>query len=101
MKVKRVSAPTLQSAFNKSQYPQMIEDGALTAVYLSNRLLPEPRPFQGPKGTRSQTIRYVDSTGEWLVEIHQYLRPDGTLGASGKQDPKRMKINGLILMLEQ
>jgi hypothetical protein len=37
-------------------------------------------------------IRYYDSHGQWLVEVHQYLRPDNTIGASGKAEPKRLRL---------
>ena len=43
-------------------------------------------------GTRSQIVRYSDETETILVYIHRYLRPDGTLGASGKSDPVMMRV---------
>lgn len=52
-----------------------------------------------PAGTRSQRIEYWESTGRELRKvafIHRYLRPDGTLGASGMPDPKRVFYNGEI-----
>jgi hypothetical protein len=72
--------------FNESQYPDMIARGQLVPEYLRDYQLkaPEKRKYPEPYGTRSQTIRYYDSNGQWVVEIHQYLRPDKTLGASGK-----------------
>jgi hypothetical protein len=40
-----------------------------------------------PFCTRSQIISYV-AGGVEIARAHRYLRPDGTLGASGKPDPK-------------
>jgi len=31
-----------------------------------------------------------------MVEIHRYLQPDGTLGASGRPDPKRVNMGDVI-----
>ena len=84
--------------FNESQYPDMIACGQLVPEYLRDYQLkaPEKRKYPEPYGTRSQTIRYYDSNGQWVVEIHQYLRPDKTLGASGKQDPKRLRFGNTV-----
>jgi hypothetical protein len=29
-----------------------------------------------------------------VAVMHQYLRPDGTIGASGQPDPKRLVVEG-------
>ena len=79
----------------------MIADGTLVPEYLRNNLLKEPdkRKYPEPHGTRSQTVRYYDSNGQWVVVVHQYLRPDGTLGASGKQDPKRLRVGNRVVIV--
>lgn len=59
---------------------------------------PNPRAGE-PPGTRSQRVEYWDSTGSELVKVatcHRYLRPDGSLGASGKPDPKRVFHDGEV-----
>ena len=33
-------------------------------------------------------VRYLDADGNVVAMVHQYLLPDGTLGASGNPDPK-------------
>lgn len=46
------------------------------------------RPKSGePFCTRSQMVSYMAGDVE-LARAHRYLRPDGSLGASGKPDPK-------------
>ena len=41
-------------------------------------------------------VSFLDSDNNELARVHQYLRPDGTIGASGKPDPKRL-LEGNIL----
>jgi len=46
-------------------------------------------------------IRYLDTLGDPVVEVFQYLRSDGTLGASGRPDPKRLWLQAEILIAER
>ena len=96
--IKYVSPNIIRRKFKDSQYPAMIAEKKLVPKYLRNKVLtnPQARRHPEPPGTRSQVIRYSDQNGNWFVEVHQYLRPDGRLGASGKPDPKRLKISGTI-----
>lgn len=91
-KVVIIPPPILRSKFNASKFSSL---QGLTAKMLRNTLLQDPEKKGEPMGTRSQFIRYSDK-GRWVVEIHQYLRPDGTLGASGRPDPKRLRLEGII-----
>lgn len=52
-----------------------------------------------PRCTRSQKIRYYEG-GKWVVTVHQYKRRDGTIGASGKPDPKRLRIGNKVYILD-
>ena len=49
-----------------------------------------------PFCTHSQMIAYRDAQGKEVARAHQYKRPDGTLGLSGKPDPKRMYAGGVV-----
>ena len=49
-----------------------------------------------PPGTRSQLLAYSDSNGQVVARVHRYLRPDGSIGASGKPDPKYLLHEGVI-----
>jgi hypothetical protein len=42
-----------------------------------------------PAGTRSQMVAYFDGLRR-VALLHRYLRPDGTVGASGMPDPKEL-----------
>lgn len=55
-----------------------------------------------PLGTVSQFLSYRDAkTGEELARVHQYQRPDGSLGGSGKPDPKRLLDDGVIYLIRE
>jgi hypothetical protein len=54
-----------------------------------------------PFCTRTQIISYDNSNQEEEARVHQYLRTDGTIGASGRPDPKRLKIGTQIYLLQK
>jgi hypothetical protein len=65
-----------------------------------SKLLKDGHPSQ-PKAkepfcTRSQIIVYFDDNGRRIAIVHQYLRTDGSLGASGKPDPYKLFHNGVL-----
>lgn len=68
---------------------------------ISHNHLKAPKPFQGPFCTHSQIIRYYDNTNWLIVEIHQFLRPDQTLGASGQPDPKRLRSGDCLYAVKK
>ena len=47
-----------------------------------------PDSADEPPGTRSLTVSYVNEVGERVFLVHFYLRSDGSIGGSGKPDPK-------------
>lgn len=55
-----------------------------------------PRGTDEPTGTRSLTISYVNEVGERVFMVHIYLRPDGSIGGSGKPDPKWLFEDGVV-----
>jgi len=95
-KLEYITEQNIRQKFNRSQYPIMISQGLLKVLFLRNTHLKEPWRKNEPYCTHSQMIRYSDDTGKWFVEVHQYLRPDNTLGGSGKADPKRLREGNII-----
>jgi len=77
----------------------MIRRKELREEIIRSSHLAAPKPFPGPFCTHSEFVRYVDSSGKLIVELHRYLRPDGSLGASGKLDPKRLRDGTTILTI--
>ena len=53
-----------------------------------------------PRGTRSQMVVYINSVNQPIALIHQYKRPDGTLGGSGKPDPKLLVHEGVLYIAD-
>ena len=100
--VRFVHACEIRRQFNNGPLPEMITQGRLQQEYLRNaHLTKESAAFANePFCTHAQTIRYVDDNGVWQVEVFQYKRADGTIGASGKPDPKRLRMGDVILVVD-
>jgi hypothetical protein len=54
-----------------------------------------------PFCTWTQEVFYIDAGNNEVARVHQYLRPDGTLGASGLPDPKEVVENGIAYRLRK
>jgi len=54
-----------------------------------------------PFCTWTQEVFYLDAANQEVARVHQYLRPDGTLGASGLPDPKQLFENGVMYRLRK
>lgn len=91
--VRRVPAWRLQKIFNRARFWERAQQGEFHQVIISEG---KNSPPHEPAGTRSQMVSYRDANGDEVARVHQYLRPDGTLGASGRPDPKRLFYNGVI-----
>jgi hypothetical protein len=97
--MKRVSARVLQQMFNSQHYWDKVKQGILVAEVKSNRHPSSPKAHE-PFCTRSQYIIYRDKSGRKIAGVHQYLRPDGTIGASGRPDPKQLFFEGTLYIVE-
>jgi hypothetical protein len=89
-----VSRQRIRALFNEGKYWRRARDGEFTLEYIYNKLA--PAGAGQPRGTKSQIVAYINSNGEQIALVHHYLRPDGTLGGSGKPDPKEL-LQGQIL----
>ena len=100
--VERVPLKIIRDIFNKSQYPKWIKNGHLVPNYIRNKHLPNPELVHEPWCTYSQLVRYCDTKGQWLVEVHQYFRSkDKSIGGHGKPDPKRLRIGDKIFIADK
>ena len=95
--LKRISAKEMCERFNTGRYWERTQAGDLTSVILEDRH-PSLTVANEPFCTRSQMVSYRDGAQE-IARVHQYLRTDGTIGASGKPDPKRLYENGILFRL--
>jgi hypothetical protein len=75
-----------------------MQAGSLTARLLADNHPSKPRAKEA-FCTRSQIVAYYDATGKRVAEVHQYLRTDGSLGAGGRPDPKRIWTNGMLYVV--
>lgn len=99
--MKPLPPPELRRVFNERQYYHKIQTGELREDLLENSHATPKRSGQ-PYCTYSQLIAYREqSSNKKVAMVHQYLRPDGTIGASGLPDPKWLICDGEILCLEQ
>jgi hypothetical protein len=81
--------------FNESEYWQRSKTGDLRAVIIRDGHPSAPKADE-PFCTRSQTIIYREPSGQRVAVVRQYLRQDGTLGASGLPDPKKLWRDGIV-----
>ena len=82
-----VPANIIRQMFNEGQYVARVESGELVHCLKKNHHL-DPPPRGEPYCTHSQIVYYCTREGATVAVVHQYMRPDGTLGASGLPDPK-------------
>ncbi len=96
--VKYIRAAELRAIFNDGRYAELVGHGELT-----EKLIREGKPSTAanePPGTRSQVVAYLDRSGKQVCIVHRYLRPDGSLGGSGRPDPKKILKDGVIYVIE-
>ncbi len=99
-----VSASSLREVFNNSQIPTMIRSGRLrprVPFDYDRRLSNMTTRRRGwPRGTRSQRITYVDENGRFVVTVHRFRTPDGSLAPGTMLDPKKMRVGDEIWQVE-
>lgn len=86
----------MRERFNSGGYWERLKSGELTAHELDRGI---PRLASEPPGTISQELSYRDADNNEVARVHQYLRPDGSIGASGRPDPKRLLQDGILYRL--
>ena len=91
----QVSPQELRRYFNNGRFWERARSGEFIEK-LDSEGHPSPKQWGEPPCTRSQIIAYLDSTGHRVAVVHQYLRKDGTLGGSGKPDPKKLYYRGVL-----
>jgi hypothetical protein len=91
-----VTSAQIRQMFNQGRYYQRLLGGELYEDIKRDSHPSAPAAHE-PQCTRSQLVIYRDTaTGEKVAHVHQYRRIDGSLGASGRPDPKRLLFNGVV-----
>lgn len=98
VRLKKVAPADIRRLFNDEHYYQKALNGELRTV-LMREGHPSPPLANEPFCTRSQVIAYLDMKGYKVAIVHQYLRPDGTIGLSGKPDPKKLFHKGTLYVV--
>jgi hypothetical protein len=93
--IRAVSLAELRRIFNDGRYYHKTQTGDLWEDVLESRHAVPYRSGQ-PPCTWSQIVAYRDNGGHKIAVVHQYVRTDKTLGASGKPDPKWLLVDGTI-----
>lgn len=93
-RVKVVPDATVRRMFNQGLYHSRLLRGEFQQRIIRSR--PAQAKLGFPPGTLSQIVAYQDSGGHTIAKVHQYLKPDGSLAASGKPDPKTLLVGGIL-----
>ncbi len=96
----RVEQDEMRKIFNEGRYWEKTQSGEFSAVVSQDRH-PSLTAANEPFCTRSQMISYRDASDFEMARVHQDLRTDGTIGASGRPDPKRVYANGTLYRLKK
>jgi hypothetical protein len=86
--------------FNEGRYWQRAQYGDLYWT-VEEEGHPSPARSGEPTCTRSQIVAYRDQRGRQVARVHQYRRPDGMLGASGRPDPQLLLENEIVYYVEE
>lgn len=90
-----VSPGELRRMFNEADYWRRTQSGEFQQRILKDGHPSPPRATEA-LCTRSMIIAYEDEAGQRVAIVHQYLRTDGTLGGSGRPDPKLLFMYGIL-----
>jgi hypothetical protein len=96
--VQWVSKEIIRQEFNSRQLAEKAASGELIKK-LKRDSHPATPPPNEPICTHSQIVYYYTEAGSPLAIVHQYLRPDGTIGGSGLPDPKRLFLPDRIISI--
>ncbi len=88
----------LRRLFNDGRYQERAACGELSVSVKTETHPTSPRA-PVPYCTLSQLLAYTNQRGLVVALAHQYLKPDGTIGASGRPDPKHLYENGILYRL--
>jgi hypothetical protein len=99
--IRAIPEQEIRKIFNERQYYHRLATGEIWEDLLDNPHATPKRSGQ-PYCSHSQLIAYRERNSNKKVAIvHQYLRPDGRIGASGKPDPKWILGDKEILVPEK
>jgi hypothetical protein len=99
--VQIVSKKELRHRFNKGRYWHRVRTGE-GGLYqtLEEAGHPSPPLASEPICTCSQILAYRDDGGRQIARVHQYERPDGSIGGTrGEPDPKELLEDDVLYIV--
>lgn len=99
LKGQAASPERLRQLFNERRILEETRAGRLNVRILRDGH-PSPPLADEPFCTKSQLLGYYDQDGKEIARAHQYLRTDGTIGAHGRPDPKKVVHEGVLYFLD-
>jgi hypothetical protein len=97
MRSEYVDEDELRRIFNEGRYYERMLAGEFHRTIIDQR-----RRRRGDRNVRnawSQTVEYRDTYGNIVARVHQYRKSDGSLGGSGRPDPKLVVYEEVIYIL--
>src|SRR3989304_5176048 len=91
-----VTKDIIRQYFNDGQFFEKAKSGEFS-IFTKRSSHPEEPPTGEPVCTWSQIVYYYNEDSKPVAIVHQYLRPDGSIGASGLPDPKRLLFKDRIV----
>jgi hypothetical protein len=89
----------MRGMFNELMLVERAKTGEIEEVVIHSGI---PTADKGlPDGSQTQMVSYREKSGVELARAHRFLLPDGSIGASGKPDPKRLLKDGILYRLRK
>jgi len=89
----RVDEWNIQCRFNRARYHKRLLAGEFTSKTYPGK---KPKAESGQAAdAKTNEIVYFDKDNNEVARIHEFLNSDGTIGASGKHDPKELLSGGV------
>ena len=89
----------MREAFNSQQFDEKARLGQISFRQEGNASAAPPH-LNFPEGTVSRRVAVIGGNGKKLAICHQYVLPDGSLGASGRNDPKQILVGDELWVVD-
>lgn len=92
----RIDVWDLRRLFNEGRFIQRLRAGQLSAAHVWFSVVKPDNPRVGPTiplGSINQRLELYYPDQSLAVEYQRFIRPDGTIGGSGFNDPKIIVLN--------
>jgi len=101
---RRISEWDIKRLFNEGGFLKKIRNGKFRADSKRCNPVHPDNPIIGPTiplGSISQTLYFYGTQNRKAIEIQRYIKPDGSLGASKKNDPKEILVGTVFYHRDQ